>query len=334
MSRQTSRKLKYIIRPLAMILITSLLLVYGTYSWVRRQWTPTVEQSGIKIATGDSLSFMFDDNVLGFQTSLNALLGVENFVLKSVSNASGESADFFTLEYSHLGLGYESYKLIKQKDLINTNVEESKRWTELGKQYGYVEMTFRIYAPTGNQTSYVYLSGDSYIRRAIGESMGIDPSLCVRLAVSCSGRTLIFASDERIAKDPQHTGVNPQGAEGIERVSDGQTRCEMDEDGKVKLDPATGEHIVQHLFYIQNTPYSAFDTALLHAFSEYDGSSVEKTLFSLVGDNAFEDVTVRIWLEGVDPDCVNEIAGKELDLLLKFAAKSSFEAASEPDAAE
>ncbi len=343
-------KLKTIIRPLAMILSIAVLLVYGTYSWVRRQWTPTIEQSGIKIATGDSLSFMFDDSVSGFQTSLNALLGMENFVLKSVSNATGESDHFFTLEPDAKGVGYERYSHINKDKLINgtEGYTQSQIYMELGKQYGYVEITFKIYSPEGNADRYVYIdtTGNeeklpSHISNSASSADIADgepnPEYAIRVSMTWDEdgeeKTVIFANDGRVdAKDSEgnimlHKAVTNEIIEGhgtYGYIADTELRCEMDENNEVRRDE-NGDPIERENFTITlsdgPSEKDAFRETTLQKLSAYNGETEESCLFAL-GAGQFKEVTVRVWLEGVDKNCVNSIAGRELDLLLRFASKT------------
>ncbi len=337
MQEDQRAKLKSIIRPLAMLLITSMLLVYGTFAWVRRQWTPSLEQSGIKISTGDSLSFMFDENTYGFSTSLNSMLGMEEFVLKSVSNSSGKSEDFFTLQHSHLGVGHEKYDLITKSDLVNSDVEQGQDYTELGKQYGYAELVFKIYASGSSGEQYVYLNPASYIANAqsfidSNEDASINPAMSLRISLTWTEgeesetpttQTVIFASDERVDADPRHKGVTNQLFPGTTNyVADGQKRCQYDGDDLV-LDFYGNPIEATVLTMPDSSTFPAFAYSDLNKLSAYNGATAENCLFTLAGGE-FKEVTVRIWLEGTDDHCVNEIAGKELDLLLTFSAKSSF----------
>ena len=40
-----------IAHSVSMILLTTILLTYVSYSWIKRDWSPRIEQSGITIAT-------------------------------------------------------------------------------------------------------------------------------------------------------------------------------------------------------------------------------------------------------------------------------------------
>ncbi len=48
-----------IIRPIALALVLVFLLSYATYSWMRRDWSPTIHQDNVKIQAGSSLTFKF-----------------------------------------------------------------------------------------------------------------------------------------------------------------------------------------------------------------------------------------------------------------------------------
>ena len=50
---------KRMIRPLVTLTVMVMMFTYVSYSWIRREWTPYIEQSNIMITTGGSLMFQF-----------------------------------------------------------------------------------------------------------------------------------------------------------------------------------------------------------------------------------------------------------------------------------
>ena len=69
---------------------------------------------------------------------------------------------------------------------------------------------------------------------------------------------------------------------------------------------------------------SAYEPTYVYDLSYFDGEKDEngndKFLFTI--DSASEkEITVRIWLEGCDENCINEISGKKLSLALVFDSK-------------
>ncbi len=334
MQKLKSVKLKNIIRPLTMILIASLLLIYSSYAWIRRQWEPELVGDGIKIATGDSLAFIFDESAPEFGTSLNNMLGMNNFTFKSVSNATGESNTFVALQYDYKGVGYERYNVLDENDLANATTANSAIWTDLGRQHGYVELTFNLLSSSSseNAVSNVYIDPSSVIKVAEGSNYEVDPSLSVRISISFTTgetnadgtpvkETIIFASDNRLSDTKyslsgKQKGVKVETLEGYVPIYavEGQERCYGgDKDAEITT------------FTLANYPESSFDvfqaTEELHHLSEYDGTN-ENYLFSMPV-NTQKEITVRIWLEGTDPYCTDAISGNELDLLLKFAATTT-----------
>ncbi len=310
------------IRPFCMILVTTLLLTYISFSWIRREWSPSLEQEGITIATGNTLAFVFDDmvtNTMG--TSIDELLGIRNFKLKSVSNLTGKSGDFFSMEVSPAGNQFSTLHHISRSDIANPPSDVTLLNTQLGKEFGYVDVQFTVMAPNNDgATRYVYIDPSSIFENADPQ---YDVVSAVRISVTLSsgvgdvseGTTYIFGA---VAKE--HYGINNDtiGATSTYAV-DGAYRYLSELDDKGDILPATAVTVDGATYSIQKKSTQNNGTGLLYTFDQFDGTNIEKTLFKLENGEQ-QTITIRIWAEGEDPGCTSVISGQAFNLHLKFEA--------------
>ena len=320
-----------IIRPVALSLVLVFLLSYATYSWMRRDWTPTVHQENVKIMAGSSLTFKFAGEECD-DIAVNTLLDMNQFVFKSVSNATGDSDDFFMLDYSTRGSYYDTFNHIDEKDILKDNLENfDNKYTAFGSQCGYIELQFHISSADEAEKfdKEIYLSG-SYIKGVIDGSdqnitdMNNKASNAVRISVTVHGTgvdgdpekndvTYVYAKaylDENGAPLPTriHSGITDEiiddkyAADGVYRYS-----SVTPPEKTTVITPKNGKPIP----LLENQTVATFE-----ALSE-------NPLF-ILKQGTTRAITVRIWLEGEDPDCEDEIAGSALDLLVKFSAKDIY----------
>ena len=318
-----------LLRPIAIALVLIFLLSSATYAWLKRDWTPTVQQENIKIVAGSSLTFVFDgeekDNV-----NINELLGESDFSFKSVSNATGYSDDFFTLMYSPLGEYYDTFKKISLSDLPESLQNVNTKYTELGKKYRYVDLTFSVKSAVEGtvHNQAVYLDSTSRISAATtyyedGVEKSYTPeqialhekaAQAIRVSVTVYGtegnvvRHTIFAKDTTV-----HTGVSPEQADGVGYIANEALRYKAEGDSFV---PA--ETVIWKTADGKDTEFYLKET---HADVKSFDDFASEPLFVL-GKGEMRTVTIRIWLEGEDSHCNDEIAGSALDLLMKFKAEN------------
>ncbi len=311
-----------VIRPLSMILLVTFLLTYVSFSWIRREWSPSLEQEGITIATGNTLAFVFDDTVTNTMgTSIDELLGIRNFKLKSVSNLTGNSGDFFSMEVSPAGNQFSTLHHISRSDIANPPSDVTQLNTQLGKEFGYVDVQFTVMAPNNDGAiRYVFIDPTSIFENADAEH---DVVSSIRISITLSsgvgdiseGTTYIFGSS-----DKEHYGINNKTLNNSSiYVVDGAYRylSELDENGDPR--PATSVTVDGQNYDIQLKSAQNNGTGKLYTFDQFDGTSIEKTLFKLENGEQ-QTITIRIWAEGEDPGCTSEISGHAFNLHLKFEA--------------
>ncbi len=307
-----------------MILLTAVLLTYVSYSWIKRDWSPRIEQSGITIATGNTLSFVFDETAT-MEKTLDELLGVQDFKLKSVSNATGRSGDFFSLSVSASGNEYATLHHISRNDIANPPNDASLLNTELGKQFGYVDLQFTVQAPnndTNEGTRYVYIDPSSVIEN-VGD---VDVISAIRISITLSsgtgdvvqGTTYILGATSKI-----HQGISNQalpGSSTVKYAMDGVLRYTGYTPEGVLIPASEVIHDGVSYPIVQNYENNG---GRLYTFADFNGGENQndptKTLFPLE-DGQQQTLTVRIWAEGEDPNCSSIISGKAFNLKLKFSA--------------
>lgn len=310
MNKNSKKNAKWfrVVRSLSFILVVLLLITGATYAWMKREWKPTITQNNIQIAAGSSLAFVFQDQEIE-EVTLNTLFGVEEYEFKSVSNISGKSTDFFTLDYGTKGIGYETYKKISLEDIDGGNLATDLQYTELGKKYGYIEMTFKVISPSGeNNDKAVYITKDSKIAPSRDTEDCIKAAKAIRLSVTVhdaqsgiNADTKIFSSESVQHKATTNAFDNDSG----KYVADGKQYYKFDSNNRPIVDQPNADYIMT----VEGTK----------TFNDFGSDS---PLFYLKAGET-KTLTVRIWLEGEDVNCNDTIAGGELDLLLQFAARNA-----------
>lgn len=305
------------IRPAAMLLFTILLFVHMSYSWIRREWTPSIAQDGIKITTSGSLVFqMGNDSDFSDSQTINEILNVTEFVLKPVSNCSGESTDFFTLNFNE-SIGFEKFQH------LNITSAEYKDFTDMGYKNGYLEFTFVLHSPDGPPTTrYIYLE-EAYIRDALTDEASA--ASCVRVSITnkSTNKTIIFGecTGERMAISNEKDGSGHHLADNALLYSYYDPSDETKSMYADKIIYKNGDSIT-------TTEEDLLKHQEVRSFSEVSGRGADgsfdpnKVLFSMASGSGAQGVTltIRIWLEGSDPSCSASISAQEIDLKLTFAA--------------
>ncbi len=324
-SKTKRQKWLRIARPTIMALVLVTVLTYVSYSWIRREWTPNISQEGIKIVAGDSLTFIFEDEngsnieIDSQGKTVNELLGMTDFTLKSVSNFSGESNDFFRLQYSTKGEKYALFDHISRIEDAGMFVDDDVAYREMGKANGYIEMKFTVQVPEAASDSVIkgiFLHEDSSLANGENTNLdalgGVNPVLALRMSVTvheyypegytARDKTVIFAADER--QGVLHTAVTNELMQGDKYLADGGTM-------NVWVDGVPTDE--------KNYELVKTGDNLLKLSERMPDSKTP--LFTMKGGES-KQITVRIWLEGEDPDCLNAISGQEIDLMLKFCART------------
>ena len=329
-----------IIRPIALALVLVFLLSYATYSWMRRDWTPKVHQENVKIQAGSSLTFKFNDEATD-DISVDSLLDMDEFKFKSVSNASGKSDDFFTLNYSPQGSYYDKIKHLEDSDINQSLINSmGNKYTACGSQFGYIELKFHIASEDEGEIfdKNIYLKG-SFINGVVDEN---DPNVtALNNKASMATRISVTVHGTGVEGDPDKEDITTVFAKAL-----------VDENGEILRDangdPLPREHraITDEIIddkYAADDVFRYTKNGNTYEKTEYiypkNGEAIELVksqyvmTFEMLGEKPLfvlkqgttRAITVRIWLEGEDPYCEDEIAGSALDLLVKFSAQDIYD---------
>ena len=288
---------KYLIGILSITLLV--VLSVSTYAWVKRDWSPSIEEDNLKIETSGALGIRLDD-VKGLNTlvSVNHYVNANTFAFKQVSNCSGKSDDFFTLDYS---------KDIENPTLLHLDVSNSKYggdYKEMGRQNGYIEFNFILYGNSSLTYKDIYIDEESLLRYNADD--GNDPTGAMRISLSFNDNVQVPKHYVLTKKRSYHYGISN------DKNSDGSYSC----DGKnLKLETGQIDSSLNKDF-LNNISDDNNKLITFGAASEnYYGES--NILYTMVKNQSI-NVTIRIWLEGTDPDCLDNIAGSKFDLKLVF----------------
>ena len=317
MNNNNENKINWLktVRPLALILVLVLLLSYATYAWMKRDWARSVKQDNIKIQAGSSLQFIFDGGNVDDEISINELVGLDEFVFKSVSNCSGKREDFFGLNFG----------LVGKKDHTFFKLPDSDT-KAAAENYGYLVVDFTISIAEGGSPSDIYIAKASQIAASATE--GADKlrdaraTKAIRISVTVDGKTVIFANNDTMISDdfPNDTQTWEKWKDnsaalyaisneqvGGKYIADGAKR--YNDEGEENPTVTVGGHTTKNL-------KKGIELVKLNGESDVK-------ICELTAAEPSKNVTVCIWLEGEDPRCEDVIAGAAIDLLLKFTATPS-----------
>ena len=306
-----------ILRPIALALVLLFLLSYATYAWMKRDWKPRVHQENVKIVAGSSLTFIFEDDEID-DIPVNKLLNMDEFVFKSVSNASGESDHFFALNYSPQGEIHDTFNHLDENDIVNGyDTFYSNIYTALGRSCGYVELQFKIASAAQGDVydKEIYLDKESGISGTVVEgddkatALNAKAAEAIRISITLHEtatepeQTTVYAKSTT-----SHKGITKAWVDSYGYIADGAPRYDTSVTPPVLANEVSNKYL--------DKAASLFEINTIKTFESFETDP----LFTLESGTQ-RTITVRIWLEGEDANCTDAIAGSAIDLLLKFSAK-------------
>lgn len=268
---------------------TVILLVSVTYSWISRSWTPKLDYPKIAIATTGALIITFDDDSVYNEVDLNELTSVDEFALKQVSSPDG--INFLSADFSPI--------LEKGVPVYDKKTENKYIQTEF-----WLKTQYENNDDLGNRTKEVYLSKDSYIKYDTTSEDEPRVDLAIRISIEIqNGPTYIFCTGKE---------DDPDGLDGTYTKKAAALSAEglpiFEEYPATALKEGTFQNIIVYDLNYFNGDVDAYGN--------------KKNLLTIDSASG-KKVTVRIWLEGCDENCVNEIAGKKLSICLKFDSREA-----------
>ena len=255
-----------------------------TYSWIARSWTPELEYSQVSISTTGALVIAFEDEK--GDESLFTTVDVNEFLgigdFVLKQVSSYDGINFVSADFTPiLGGGVPVYD-----ENVKNKYIETEFW--LKTQYETDE-------GLRERQKQVFLHPDSYISfNGTGDSKNVELTLRVSIEIDGVG-TYIFCADR---------------GEGKPLYED-------------ELYAATPDVVGKNVFV--NYPEKDLDTSIctkvpyIYDLNYFNGQG-NNYLFT-IAEASVQKVTLRIWLEGCDDYCLNDIAGKNLSILIKFDSK-------------
>lgn len=287
------------------------MLVAFTYTWVSRNWTPSITGEEINIASSGALviSVLSDTDAVYSEVSLNDVVGLEvdnSFTFKQVSSQDG--INFFWKDFSPTISGENPALFCK---IGNADIHKRD----------YIDAKFCLKLDDSLKTSkYIFIHPETLIDDFV-EDLDVDKAIRISLTydkdiVTDSGTQTVTETVILGDLDDNEGVIN---AREDENGNDLYKAVLNDADGKTdEIDSgALGYQTVYGLHYF-NCGRTSFNMDDPFNESNYNFTrDGERALFTLnPGEQKW--VNVRIWLEGQDENCVKEIAGEKFNLVLKF----------------
>ncbi len=267
-----------------------LLLVVLTYAWVVRNWTPSIEQEDLQINKAGALviSLKGDDN---HETiSLNKVVGIDSFIFKQVSSQNGQN--FMWLDF---------IPTLDQKPAQYAKVTDAQK-------ENYIETQFALKLDDTLTTDrYIFIHPESFL----SDTTDVHVSDAIRIALD-------YTVTETDGSETNHVYILGNTPEGQD-VDYSTSAVLPDADGKEQDDPsAVSQQKVYSLQYFNGGRTAAFDSANPGNPENYNFTPDPNRMLFTLKPGELKWITLRIWLEGADEYCVNEIAGQYFDMNLKF----------------
>ena len=290
------------------------MLIAFTYTWVSRNWTPSIKSDDINIASSGALviSILSDTSAVHTEVSLNDVVGLEvsnAFTFKQVSSQDG--VNFFWKDFSPTVSG--DFPALFHK------IDDS----DIHKK-DYIDTRFCLKLDDGlTESKYIFIHPETVINYIKDHADDPDVAKAIRISLTFDVDVVTDSGTQTVTKtvilgnladndDVVNSNDDPQTNELYMAVL-------SDADGKTDAagSGALGYQVVHGLDY--------FDCGRItydkdHPFAESNYTfkrDASKALFTLK-PGELKWVDMRIWLEGQDENCVEAIAGEKFNLVLKF----------------
>lgn len=258
-----------------------LLLILVSYGWFSDKSNPSISESNIQVSSAQGLVIkLAPDSEARTTVNLNELLS-DFDIFELKQMSSSDANDFYLIDF---GAGLTNNLPMFKKiipDEITGRIDM--------EEYGCIDYNF--YLQTEDFAKHVYFHKDSYIRG-------------------------VAANAIRVAITLDDSGYDMKKIFGTTRENG------ITDEFTTKAVNAEGE------FEYNDSNNSLVTNQLVYTFTDYDGGrttsdditiDLSKVLFTIPANTAVK-VNVKIWLEGGDPDCDNDISDTTIDTLIKFGS--------------
>ncbi len=299
-------------RGLSIVLVVWLcvMLVTFTYTWVSRNWTPSIKSDDIDIASSGALVIrvLGDTSAVHEEVKLNEVVGLEvenGFTFKQVSSQDG--VNFFWKDFTPTIGGVDEPAVFYKITGNDTHKKD------------FIDTKFCLQLDDSLDTpKYIFIHPETLIKNVSGSVDGVDLSKAIRISLTydkeINGQTvtetvILGNLDDNEGVINSYESVQNDDYKAV--LSDADGKNDRDDSG------ALGYQRVYGLQYfncgrVSYNAESPFDESN-YAFAR----DASKALFTLSpGEQKW--VSLRIWLEGQDENCKKEIAGGTFNLVLKF----------------
>ena len=301
-------------RVLSLILALWLcvMLITFTYTWVSRNWTPSIQGDNINIASSGALviSILSDTDAVHPEVSLNDVVGLE--VDKSFTFRQVSSQDGITFFYKDFSPTVDGNAPALSKKIVSGDTHAKD----------YIDTRFCLKLDeTVDQDKYIFIHPETMIEKInlenpIALNQAIRISLTYeKISQTEAGNTLRETKTVILADLADNTNAINFAAD---RENKEYRAVKPDADGKTdeEASGALGYQTVYGLHYFdcgRGGNYNFDDPESNYSFTR----DADRALFTMSpGDTVWIDM--RIWLEGEDGRCVKEIAGESFNMVLKF----------------
>lgn len=318
--RNKTKMLSALIKPIAMLLVLIFLLVATSYAWIKRNWQPTIEQKGLTVSTGGSLAFKLSNSApattyFSINDAFPSYSG--DFELRAISSLSGDGTDFFNISRDGDGKAIFN-KVFETADNADDN--------------GYIHVSFIVVSneadinseQASRYTRYVYFSPDTVLEDTVSFAQSAAAALRISLTTTASTSTstntiLLWNREEgTVAARESHIAVDPRLREGA-----------GSDHSNANVFYAHGKEVPEEQFEFDNDLHERnYDIKPLDYYcgfkktnGEIDETSPDpdRCLFSIsAGDT--RNVVLRIWLEGQDKNCTDQLAARQINMKLIFSS--------------
>lgn len=290
------------------------MLIAFTYTWVSRNWTPSIKSEDINIASSGALviSILSDTSAVHTEVSLNDVVGLEvndSFTFKQVSSQDG--VNFFWKDFSPTVSGDLPAEFHR---IDNSDIHKKD----------YIDTRFCLKLDDGlTQDKYIFIHPETVINYIKDHAEDPELSKAIRISLTFDVDMVTESGTQTVTKTVILGNLDDN--DDVVNSSDDAETNELymavlsDADGKTDAagSGALGYQVVYGLDYF-DCGRITYDKDNPFAESNYTFKrDASKALFTLK-PGELKWVDMRIWLEGQDENCVEAIAGEKFDLVLKF----------------
>lgn len=273
-----------------------ILLVVFSYSWVARNWTPSLSQEQISIASTGALLIGLSNDTTYNSVSLNQVVGVDSFTFKQVSSVDGKT--FHTVNF---------VPALQNKPPLFTGEDVKGR---------YIDVNFYLKSQVSNdnalnKSKYVFIHPDTKI---IDTQTGQNISKAIRMAITIDGVN---------SNEPYILGRTNDDKDNIDystwaALPDAQGKplyVKFPDDQTYNPDAADQQKVYNlNYFHGGRTTYDGDGN---HQ-NDYNFTVDPTRTLLTIAPGEIRQVNLKIWLEGGDANCIDGIAGKSFSIMLKF----------------